>query len=53
MQRTVARYLRRITPDTLTHLDLAVLPVLQRLARSFRTEAGVPNFVCLMTQAMV
>ena len=32
-RHAVARHLRRINPDTLTHLDCAVLPVLKQLDR--------------------
>ena len=40
MQRTVGRHLRRIDDD-LTHLDRALIPILQRLVRE-RPPAAVP-----------
>ena len=39
MQRTVGRHLRRIDDD-LTHLDRALIPILQRLVRERPPEAG-------------
>ena len=40
MQRTVSRHLRRIDDEDLTHLDRALLPILQRLVRERPPEAG-------------
>jgi hypothetical protein len=36
----VARYLRRIDPETLIHLDRVVLPVLKRLAQALPVTTG-------------
>ena len=40
MQRTVGRHIRGLDEDTLTHLDRALLPILQRLARERPVAAG-------------
>ena len=40
MQRTMGRHIRNLDPDTLTHLDRALLPVLRRLARERPVAAG-------------
>jgi len=40
MQRTVGRHIRDLDPDTLTHLDRALLPVLRRLVRERPPAAG-------------